>query len=178
MKRIVFMIQTIQTSAKKLLRYRFVLLVVVAFLPLFACSNSMPVMPVENKGGSGEVSFEEAKNYFFKNDQKIPASPKITTEEEFNQLFGKAAVMGPDGMPTTIDFSKQFVVAVVLPITEIATEIYPVKVVSEGNSLLYTYKVKTGEKQTFTVQPISIIILDKKYENKEVVLVNEQETNK
>ena len=47
----------------------------------------------------------------------------------------------------------------------------------KGDSLLYTYDVKTGEKQTFSIQPVSIIILDKQYENKRVVLVNERETN-
>ena len=37
--------------------------------------------------------------------------------------------------------------------------------------------MKTGEKQSFSIQPVSIIILDKQYENKRVVLVNERETN-
>ena len=65
---------------------------------------------------------------------------------------------------------------IVLPVTDITTEINPVKVEEKGDSLLYTYDVKTGEKQSFSIQPISIIILDKQYENKRVVLVNERET--
>ena len=126
-----------------------------------------------------EVAFEVAKNYFFKNDQTIPASPKITTEEEFSKLFGMATTMGErlrgegtsgmDGKPTEIDFTKQFVLAIVLPVTDIATEITPVKLEAKGDSLFYTYDVKTGEKQSFTIQPVSIIILDKKYENKVVI---------
>ena len=67
--------------------------------------------------------------------------------------------------------------AIVLPATDFATEINPVKVEEKGDSLLYTYDVKTGEKQSFSIQPVSIIILDKQYENKRVVLVNERETN-
>ena len=51
------------------------------------------------------------------------------------------------------------------------------KVEEKGDSLLYTYEVKTGEKQSFRIQPVSIVVLDKKYENKRVVLVNERETN-
>jgi hypothetical protein len=51
-----------------------------------------------------------------------------------------------------------------------------VKVEAIGDTLFDTYHVKTGEKQSFSIQPISIIAIDKKYENKEVVLVNEQET--
>ena len=134
-------------------------------------------MVVDNNIDSGEVSFEVAKNYFFKNGKDIlPANPKITTEEEFSKLFGMATTMGKDGKPTPIDFGKQFVLAVVLPVTDFETEINPVKVEDKGDSLFYSYEVKTGEKQSFSIQPISIIAIDKKYEDKEVVLINEQET--
>ncbi len=149
------------------------LLAFTMLLAIGACTNK-PVTKVEDNEESSEVAFEVAKNYFFKNDQQIPASPKITTEEEFNKLFGMATVMGEDGKPTSIDFAKQFVLAIVLPVTEMATEINPVKVEAKNDSLLYTYDVKTGKKQSFTIQPVSIIILDKKYENKEIVLVNKQ----
>ena len=142
---------------------------------IIACTNK-PITIVENNEGSTEVDFELAKNYFFKNNQVIPENPKIITEEEFNKLFGMATTMGENGKPTAIDFTKQFVLAIVLPVTDFATEIDPVKVEEKGDSLLYTYEVKTGEKQTFSIQPVSIIILDKKYENKEVVLVNERES--
>lgn len=129
---------------------------------------------VENNNAAEEVAFELAKNYFFNNGQEIPASPKITTAEEFSKLFGMATTMGEDGKPTEIDFTKQFVLAIVLPVTDMATEISPVKVEAKGDSLLYTYDVKTGEKQSFSTQPLSIIIIDKKYENNEVILINEQ----
>ena len=145
-------------------------------LSMVACTNK-PARAVENVVESSNVTFEVAKNYFFKNDQVIPEYPKITTEEEFNKLFGMATVMGKDGKPTAIDFTKQFVLAIVLPETDFATEINPVKVEEKGDSLLYTYDVKTGEKQTFSIQPVSIIILDKQYESKRIVLVNERETN-
>jgi hypothetical protein len=49
-----------------------------------------------------------------------------------------------------------------------------VKVEDKGDSLLYTFKVKAGEKLSFSIQPISIIILDKKYEGKEIVFDCEQ----
>ena len=145
-------------------------------LAMMACSNKQ-TMVVDNNIDSGDVSFEVAKNYFFKNGKDIlPANPKITTEEEFSKLFGMATTMSKDGKPTPIDFGKQFVLAVVLPVTDFETEINPVKVEEKGDSLFYSYEVKTGEKQSFSIQPISIIILNKKYENKEIVLVNEQET--
>ncbi len=148
-----------------------------ALIFMAACGNNqvLDAKSQENKEGN-EVIYEVAHNYFFKNDIGIlPENPKITSEEEFNKLFGMATTMGQDGKPTEIDFTKQFVLAIVLPVTEFSTEINPEKVVEKGDSLLYHFEVKTGEKQTFSIQPISIIILDKKYENKEVVLVNGQE---
>lgn len=138
---------------------------IVSMLALVACESSKP---------TEEVPFEVAKNYFFKSNLDIlPASPKITTEEMFNNLFGMATIMGKDGKPTPIDFSKQFVLAVVLPVTDSETEIKPMKVEATSDSLFYTYQVKVGEKQSFSIQPISIIILDKQYEDKEVVLCEE-----
>ena len=152
-----------------------ILLAFTMLLAIAACTNKS-VTAVGNNEESSEVAFEVAKNYFFKNDQVIPEYPKITTEEEFNKLFGMATTMGEEGKPTAIDFTKQFVLAIVLPVTDFATEINPVKVEEKGDSLLYTYEVKSGEKQSFRIQPVSIVVLDKKYENKRVVLVNDRET--
>ena len=149
-----------------------IFLSIVALLTMTACTSHSTDANI-NSEETGEVDYEVAKNYFFKNDQQIPASPKITTEEEFNKLFGMATVMGKDGKPTSIDFTKQFVLAIVLPVTDMATEINPVKVEVKSDSLFYTYEVKTGEKQTFSIQPVSIIILDKQYEDNEVVLNKE-----
>lgn len=156
-----------------------VLFTFIALITLTACGNKQATASsTDNSEDNNVVAFEVAKNYFFKNNLGIlPASPKITTEEDFNKLFGMATTMGKDGKPTAIDFSKQFVLALVLPVTDRATEINPVKVEAKDNSLFYTYEVKKGEKQSFSIQPVSIIILDKKYENNEVVLVNDQEIN-
>ena len=148
-----------------------------AFVLLLACaacnSNKPAGAKVENGSVAEEVAFEVAQNYFFKNGQEIPASPKFTTEEEFNKLFGMATTMGENGKPTPIDFNKQFVLAIVLPVTDMATEILPVKVEAVGDTLRYAYDVKVGEKQSFTIQPLSLIVLDKQYENNQVLLVNE-----
>ena len=151
--------------------------VIAFFVMLFvmmACNSGSAVDAQNGNGTPKEVTFDVAKNYFFNKGQEIPANPKITTQEEFEKLFGMAAVMGKDGKPTEIDFSKQFVVALVRPITDINTEIVPVKVEEQGDTLKYTYEVKTGEKQSFSMQPLSIIILDKQYENKEIILINDQ----
>jgi hypothetical protein len=152
-----------------------VLFAFAALIVMAACSNKQTdVLVAEGDKIGNEVAFEVAKNYFFKNGQEIPASPKITTAEDFGKLFGMATTMGEDGKPTPIDFSKHFVLAIVHPVTDYATEIKPVKVTEKGDSLFYTFEVNKGEKQTYSIKPISIIILDKKYENKEVVLLEEK----
>ena len=144
-------------------------LILVAQIALIALTSCKSQQAVDNT--TQQVTFGVAKNYFFKNGQTIPANPKITTEEEFRKLFGMATTMGTDGKPTEIDFTRQFALAIVLPATDIDTEISPVQVKAQGDSLFYTYDVHIGEKQSFTTKPLSIIILDKKYENSEVILI-------
>ena len=150
-----------------------VLLAFAVLLGLVACTTNKATS-AEKSVVSSEVPFTVAEHYFFNKGQDIPVNPKITSEELFKQLFGMATVMGENGKPTEIDFSKQFVLAVVLPVTDINTEITPVKVEEKGDTLFYHYDVKTGEKQSFSIQPLSIIILDKKYENKDIFLINQQ----
>ena len=145
-----------------------------AMIVLAACENKRVSAPTEGDETSNEVAFEVAKNYFFKNNQEIPASPKIMTAEEFGKLFGMATTMGKEGKPTEIDFTKQFVLAIVLPVTNLATEINPARLEEKGDTLFYFYDAKAGEAQTYSTQPISLIILDKKYADKVVVMVNEQ----
>lgn len=145
-----------------------------SLLALVACNQNKHIEAEEtDTGTTEEVTFEVARNYFFKSGHEIPASPKIATAEEFGDLFGMATTMGKDGKPTDIDFNTQFVLAVILPVTDMATGIVPEKVESRNDTLFYTYDVTVGEKQSYTIQPLSIIILDKRYENCEVVMIEE-----
>ena len=145
-----------------------------AMIILAACGNKQAVAPAESDEASNEVAFEVAKNYFFKNDQELPSSPKIMTAEEFGKLFGMATTMGKEGKPTEIDFTKHFVLAIVLPVTNLATEINPTRLEEKGDTLFYFYDAKVGEAQSYSIQPLSLIILEKKYADKTVVMVNEQ----
>ncbi|MCR4603754.1 MAG: hypothetical protein K5683_09540 [Prevotella sp.] len=154
-----------------------VLFAFAAMMALAACSNKQTAVTTQ-EDNRNVVTFEVARNYFVRNDLDIlPECPKITSEETFYRIFGMATTMGDDGQPTEIDFDRQFVLAIVMPLTDFETEITPMKVEERGNSLLYTFEVKRGEEQSYSMQPASIIILDRKYENKDVVLVSEQEVN-
>ncbi len=150
-----------------------ILIALAAFI-IAACENKQESAPAESGKANNAVAFEVAKNYFFKNDQEIPASPKITTAEEFRKLFGMATTMGEDGKPTPIDFTKQFVLAIVLPVTNLAMDITPDRLEEKGDTLFYFYNAKEGDAQSYSTQPILLIILDKKYVDKQIVMFNEQ----
>lgn len=132
-------------------------------------TNNLPSTSQE-KSMSKDISFSLAKNYFVKNTVKHLDDPKIETPEKFNEIFGMAATMNKDGKPTAIDFSKQFVIAVVKPETDLETTLTPVGIQkNQGNETVLTYKAIVGPKQSFTTRPIMIVIVDKP-ENGKVVL--------
>lgn len=111
---------------------------------------------------SEEFPFIVAKHYFVNNKQEEISNPKITTEAEFSQLFGAAATMGEGGLPTEIDFTKQYVIAVVKPKTDFTTNLTPVSLIkNEKGEVVFSYAIEQGEKQTFSSIPCLLIIVDK-----------------
>jgi hypothetical protein len=113
--------------------------------------------------GSSDVPFTELDRYYFKNGQEIPGNPKIDSAEAFSELFGVAAVMGEDGQPTPVDWGKEFVIAVVNPVTDQATELTPESLSLENGELVFTYTETVGERQSWTMRPILLIKVDRKY---------------
>lgn len=109
------------------------------------------------------IAFTIAKNYFVNNTVTKLDNPKIETAEKFNEIFGMATTMGAAGKPTKIDFSKQYVIAIILPETDFATNIYPISLLKNTkNEITLNYKYVIGEKQSFTTRPNFIIIVDKR----------------
>jgi hypothetical protein len=97
-------------------------------------------------------------------------NPKIETAEKFNEIFGMATKMGKDGKPTEIDFSKQYVIAVILPETDLSTNVSPISLLKNTkNEITLNYKSVVGQKQSWTSRPNFAIIIDKK-ENGNVTL--------
>ncbi|MBO7434674.1 hypothetical protein J6U76_01580 [bacterium] len=105
------------------------------------------------------------------NGRNVPT--KITTQTEFDRYFGMAAVMG--GQPTAIDFDRQFVIAIVLPETNHSTTIRPGTLTDEGGALKleYAVSVAAGE-NTWTAVPLSLLVVDKRYERENVVLLRKE----
>lgn len=125
---------------------------------------------------TSDIAYVVAQRYFVKNTvQQGPlANPKIETRESFDALFGAAAVMGKDGGPTSIDFARQYVIAVIADDTDIATELKPLSLQKDvNNQVILTYQVITGAKQSYTIRPVLILIVDKTNDGN--VIVKEQE---
>ena len=109
-----------------------------------------------------DISYTVAKNYFVKNTVKELDNPKIETEEKFHEIFGMATTMGKDGMPTDIDFDNQYVIAIILPETDLMTDVFPVSLQKDENGeITLTYKTVIGEKQSYTTRPNFQIIVNK-----------------
>jgi hypothetical protein len=124
----------------------------------------------QGKTQATNIAFTVAKNYFVNNTVTKLDNQKIETGEKFNKIFGMATTMGKDGKPTEIDFSKQYVIAVILPETDLLTNITPISLLKNNkNEITLNYKSVIGQKQSFTTIPNFAIIIDKK-ENGNVTL--------
>ena len=146
----------------------FSLLIILSVL-LMSCKTSKDASQLST------IPFEKAKGYFFKNNADLSGitNNKISTQEDFNKLFGSATLMGPTGKPTVIDFSKQYVIPVVKDEVDYPAELTPISLSKENDSLILKYRYKVqDQKKTFTSRPTFLIIVDKKYDGS-VVLVEE-----
>ncbi len=112
------------------------------------------------------VPYKVAQHYFVRNDvEQLPPSV-IRTSDEFNNYFGMAAVMGKDGLPTSIDFDKEYVICVTLAPTNTPTEILPVSLTENpaGGDIVLRYEIKSGHEQPYTMQPLLLLVVDRKYD--------------
>ena len=137
-------------------------IVILSSLLLLSCSS-------EN-----EIPFTQLNNYFFKNNVEFPSSPMIDSQADFEHYFGMATVMGKNGMPTPVDFDKEFVIAVVNPVTDNYTEMAPISLVNKNGTLVFTYRETVGDKQTYSIQPILLIKVDRTYKTDQVMLLFER----
>lgn len=132
-------------------------------------SEKTTVDSTENVAQSATIDnvvYEIAKNYFVKNTYKNEQieTLKITTQEKFDEVFGMAATMGKNGMPTKIDFSKQFVAAIVGQEMNKEVNFQVNSFVKKGDEIVLTYAVMEGKELSFSIQPSLILVLDKAWD--------------
>ena len=90
-------------------------LILLAVIGLIACKKEPEAV---------SVPFEKLEHYFSITDVTSPTSRKITDQETFDGLFNYGAVMGDQQAP--LDFTKEFVIAVINPSTDEETKLTPV----------------------------------------------------
>lgn len=116
------------------------------------------------------ISYTELQNYFVLNDMvgKKAQNVIIDNEQQFRRYFGDAAVMGRNGMPTHVDFKTQYVLAVILPVTNRATVVIPGEISQVGNTVIVNYSVRKGSKQSYSVIPFAAVAIDKPATDSEI----------
>lgn len=85
----------------------------------------------------------------------------IQNQQEFENIFGDAAVMGRNGQPTRVNFNRQFVVAVILPVTNRQTVIETALVRRLGDRLYFSYIIDEGHATSYTMRPFTAVVVDR-----------------
>ena len=106
------------------------------------------------------VPYRLAENYFATSDN-LPST--LTTAEELGKYLGMATSM--EHTPTTIDWSREFVIPIVLPSTDSSMEIIPVSLVrNTSGGLTLSYRLKHGiSHHGSEMRPFVAIIVSRDY---------------
>ena len=108
------------------------------------------------------IKYTTLENYFVRNDVDCSKQQRliIDNKADFEKYFGMAAHMG--GMPTAVNWNKQFVIALVMPETKRATSVTPVNLkVADNGVMVFSYQVKKGDKMSHSMVPFTAVAVDK-----------------
>ena len=114
-----------------------------------------------NLGGVA-ANYSPLNNYYVRNDFSNGTHKLVIhNQEDFYRIFGDAAVMGRNGQPTTVNFSRQFVVALILPETSRQTQLEPVRLNRVGDRLYFSYMIYEGHMTSYTMRPFVAMVVDR-----------------
>ena len=85
----------------------------------------------------------------------------IEDREQFDAIFGPAAVMG--AKPTEIDFERQYVIAVVDNMSDDAVHLNLVSLLEVDGKVVMSYQRERSGKRSYSVRPYLIVIIDRQY---------------
>ena len=137
--------------------------IVIWLIALLACVSA-------SAQDNTKIPFTTAKNYFVRNDYSGTGTVKIESAKSFAEIFGAATLMGKNGRSTPIDFAEQYVIAIILPVTDRNTQLVPKGLVKDkSNKLIFDYAIKKGGRMSYSIRPFVAIIVDKQYQGEIVV---------
>lgn len=109
------------------------------------------------------IPFTPAKNYFVNNNVSTNGLCVVNSSNDLSALLGMATVMGPNGKPTPFNPETQTLLAYILPETDTATSIDPVRVeIVDSNTLQLCCRITRGDSaMTYRLRPFSAVIIEK-----------------
>lgn len=108
------------------------------------------------------ANYNRMNNYYVNNN--FPDGTHklvIHNQQDFENVFGEAAVMGHNGQPTRIDFSRQFVVAMIMPVTNRQTTIETALLRRLGDRLYFSYIIDEGHATSYTIRPFTAVVVSR-----------------
>lgn len=142
------------------MRKIFTIMAIVAVALLCSqCTTSKELR--QAKKGAKDVPFTVLENYYVRDNMRFDKTQHlvIDNQRDFDACFGAAAVMG--GLPTDINWKTQFVVAVLLPVTNRATSVTPLEVKQSPGNVIFKYQVIRGHKTSYAMMPFAAVALDR-----------------
>lgn len=123
------------------------------------CSTSKELRRAEK--GAIDIPYVVLKNYYVRNDVDCSKLQRLIIDDErdFKAFFGEAALMG--GLPTDINWNKQYVLAVLLPETNRPTMVTPLEVKQSPGSIIFKYQVNRGSKSSYTLIPFTAVAINR-----------------
>lgn len=139
-------------------KFAIILSVTLAVLLCCQCATSQYARA---KKGAKSIPFVTLDNYYVRNDIDCSKQQRliIDNERDFNAVFGHAAVMG--GLPTDINWKKQFVIAIILPETNRTTNVIPQDVQQSPGNIIFKYQLNRGLKTGYRQVPFAAIALNR-----------------
>lgn len=128
---------------------------------LFCCQCATSKQYRQAMKGAKSIPFKTLENYYVRNDVKHDQLQRFIfdNQQDFDAVFGPASLMG--GLPTDINWKRQFVVAVLLPETNRPTMVTPMDVKQSPGNIIFYYQVNRGRKTSYTLVPFAAVALDR-----------------
>lgn len=120
--------------------------------PIEAKATMLPTIP-----------FTPAQHYFVNNNVNANGLCVVNSSNDLSALLGMATVMGPKGKPTPFNPETQTLLAYILPETDTATTIEPLRVeIVDSNTLQLCCRITRGDSaMTYRIRPFSAVIIEK-----------------
>lgn len=119
-----------------------------------------------------KLKYTQAENYFVRNDFDLKQlkNARITNQKDFDAIVGGAAYQGEGGRPTPINWATSDVIVVIDKISDRNPVMSIVSATEQDGTITVEYSIQEYAKTTFSMQPIKVLMIDKKNKSKVVVV--------